>query len=182
MIDPLLDVGQEGHAGASIDLAQQARGVTVHVRGDRGLGVDQEAVRLRAGDEEDTAAESAPTIHEVARRPVVVGEKDHVDADALRVPEDLLRRAARVVRVAGVGVEDAAIIVEPGQRRRRLDRTAQALDIGVRGREPFQREPLERGPAPCRRFACRRLLGLAPGAGSGQKAADGSLERQFHKE
>ena len=121
VIDPLLDVGQEGHSGAPVDLAQQARGVTVHVRGDRGLGVDQEAVRLRAGDEQHTVTEAAPTVHEVPGWPVVVGKEDHVDADALRVLEDLLGRAARVSRVAGVGVEDAAIVVETGQRRRWTD-------------------------------------------------------------
>ena len=94
----------------------------------------------------------------------------------LRVAEDLLRCAAGVSRVAGVSVEDAAEVVERRERRRRSNRLAQPLDIGVSGREPFQGKPFESGPAPCRRLACGRRLSLAPGARSGQKAADGSLE------
>ena len=124
MVDPLLDVGEEGHAGAAVHLAEQGAGIGVHVLDDRLLRVDQEPVCLRAGDEQNAIVESAPTVHEVAGRPVVVGQEDDVDADAPGVPEQLLRGAAGVIGVPRVGVEHAAVVVDAGEGRRRLNRRA----------------------------------------------------------
>ena len=182
MVGPLLDVGEEGHAGTAVHLAEQGGGVTAHVFGDRCLGVDQEAVRLRAGDEQDTVVNSAPTVHEVAGRPVVVGQEDDIDADSPGVAEQLLRRPAGVIRVAGMGVEHAAIVVQAGEGRRWLDGGAEPFDIGAGRREALGGEPFESRPAPNRWLAGRRLLDLAPGGRRGQQAADGSLKPQPHKE
>ena len=113
---------------------------------------------LGPGDEEHAVLEPAPAaVDEVPRRAVVVGEQDRVDAGLLRVGEHLGEGAAGVVRVFGVGVEDAAVIGEPGAGRDFDAPRPELLDIGVGGRQAFEREPFEVG------VLARRGLGGRPG-------------------
>ena len=73
----------------------------------------------------------------------MIGEEDGVDAGLLGVSEHLVKGAAGVGGILGVGVQDAAVVVEAGQGRDVFTQPLQALDVVVDGSEPDQREAFQ---------------------------------------
>lgn len=130
---PLLGVRQEDQPAALVDGLDELRPRGLHSVQDRARGVDQEPVRLRAGQEEDALAQASPAIgHEVPGRPEVVGQEDRVGAHPLRLGQHLRPRPPRVRRVFGVRVEDGPIISQARQLGELPPRPPDASRILVR--------------------------------------------------
>ena len=81
-----------------------------------------------------------------------------MDAGLLRVGQHLGQGAAGVVRVLGVGVEDAAVVGQAGTGRDLDPPRLELLDVRMYGRESFQSETFE--------------IGVVGGGGSAEKPAD----------
>jgi hypothetical protein len=87
-----------------------------------------------------------------------------MDAGLLRIGKHFGQRAAGVGRILGMGVEDAAIIVESGQGRNADTATGLLLDIVVNGLETGKGETLDVGV-----FAWRRLASGRGGDNEGER-------------
>ena len=131
---------------SAVTVSMKSRALQVHPVEDGLRGVDEEPADLRAGDEEHAVLQPAPAaVDEIARRAEMVGEQDRVNAGLLRVGQHLGQGAAGVVRILGVGVQDAAIVVEAGAGRDVDPLRLELLDVRMNGRQPVQREPFEVG-------------------------------------
>ena len=87
---PLLDVREEDQPVAGRDRCRRSRRPSGPSAGGSTRGVHQEAAGLRAGNEQHAVLQSPPAaVDEVARRAVVIGEQERMDARLLRVGQHL---------------------------------------------------------------------------------------------
>ena len=118
MIFSFLDMGKEDHALVGSDRVDKVRTFEVHTLENGLFGIGEKTIHLSTGDEQHSLLEPAPAaIDEIFRRSVMIREQDRMDASLLRIRQHFGQRATGVVRVLGVRVEDAAIVVHTGAGR-----------------------------------------------------------------